>query len=83
MKVLSVSVLLLPVTACATGRFQTEYRVPDYVLPDFPVCSGYSISEDDEEVSISAEWFIQLDKFKNEYKEFCIWYDKVREIGDK
>lgn len=69
---------MLLVTACATTKTEIEYRVPDYVLPDFPVCPGYEISDDDEWVFISADYFIQLDKFKNEYKEFCDWYGKVK-----
>lgn len=69
---------MLLVTACATTEIVIEYRVPDYILPDFPVCSGYEISDDDEWVFISADYFIQLGKFKNEYKEFCAWYKLMK-----
>lgn len=68
---------MLLVTSCATTKTEIEYRVPDYVLPDFPVCPGYEEVEDDW-ILIPVDWFLNVAKFKNEYKEFCDWYGKVK-----
>lgn len=78
MKVISATALIMLVMSCATTKVEIEYRVPDYVLPDFPVCSGYEITDDNEWVIISADYFIQIAKFKNEYKEFCAWYEVMK-----
>lgn len=65
--------------SCVTTNTEIKYRVPDYVLPDFPVCSGYEVSDDNEWVIISSDYFSQIAKFKNEYKEFCNWFNKIKE----
>lgn len=71
---------MLLVTSCVTIKTEYQYVMPDYVLPEFPVCPGYIIMDDEEWTLVSSDWFIQVAKFKNEYKEFCLWYEKSKEV---
>lgn len=83
MKAISVTALLLLVASCATTEkiveVKVEYRVPDYALPVFPVCSSYDVADDDW-IMIPSDFFMNLAKFKNEYKEFVRWYDKMMDV---
>lgn len=71
--------MLLPlVTACVT--VETEFYIPDYVLPDFPVCREYV--DQGNFVLVDSEFFVSLDIFKNEYEEFCLFYERARKIKE-
>lgn len=77
MKAVSLSVYLLLVMSCVTTKTEIIYKVPDYVLPVFPVCSEYDV-QDDDWIVVPVDWFLNVAKFKNEYKEFCTWYNNMK-----
>lgn len=78
MRAVCLIVLLPLVTSCVT--VETEFYIPDYVLPDFPVCR--ECVDQGDFVLVDSEFFVSLAKFKNEYEEFCLFYEQVRKIKE-
>ena len=37
----------------------------------------------DNKIEITTDWFINLARFKNEYTEFCKWYQKIKKEESK
>lgn len=71
---------MLQVTSCATKiKNEIKYVMPEYNLPDFPVCNDFRVLNDNE-VVIDADFFISLAKFKNEYEEYCEWYSITMQL---
>lgn len=67
---------MLPMMCCTTTK--VIYKIPDFECPEFPVIEKIEIEND--AVIVSADWFIKVAKFKNEYREFCEFIDKARKI---
>lgn len=69
---------MLPVMSCATTKTEYKYVMPEYNMPEFPVCPGYEKTDDGNYIVVSSDWFILLAKFKNDYKEFREWQENVK-----
>ena len=76
---------MLPMMCCTTTK--VIYKIPDFDCPEFPVIEKIEIDAviekieiENDAVFVSADWFIKVAKFKNEYKEFCEFINKAREI---